>query len=323
MIQMSEIGTIDYAANQTKTIELPRNYGLRELRFRLDASLTRTLGTAGTIKDVSPAQLVKRIQVVGNGRKVIKTIDLETLHRQTEYNFGVRPAYSGLTSGYTAISTALACQVSARMSFAMPRARRRKDTLLDTTQFTTLHLIVTFGTANEVMTSDYDGAVTVASAQLRVSSVEEAGIDANDGVLIHQEYGITKDVTADNPKFQIPLSVGFAYRRILVKAVAAGVPVNTLIDKITLRSGSYVYMTRDADLLKDDNLEDYRLPADVPGYYALDFVHDGQLTKSLPTDKITELTLEMDVDKSTSHGSDECSIEVWVQELVPAARKSA
>ena len=89
-----EIESITFAANQTRTIRLPRNYAYRKLFLKLEADLTRTT-TAGTsangCKDSAPAQLIKNIVVRANGRDVIKNYDMETLHRLNQLRQGTRP----------------------------------------------------------------------------------------------------------------------------------------------------------------------------------------------------------------------------------------
>ncbi|MHC4397641.1 MAG: hypothetical protein ACYS1A_18515, partial [Planctomycetota bacterium] len=81
-----EIGSLDFAANQTRTLPLPRNYAYRQLFLLLIADLTRTAtgADAGGPKDCAPAQLIQNITIRANGRDVIKSYDFETLHRLSE-----------------------------------------------------------------------------------------------------------------------------------------------------------------------------------------------------------------------------------------------
>ena len=82
-----EIGSIDFAENQTRTLQLPRNYAYDQLNLLLIAKMSRTAtgADAGESKDSAPAQLVKNIQIRANGRDVIKNYDMETLHRLARF----------------------------------------------------------------------------------------------------------------------------------------------------------------------------------------------------------------------------------------------
>ena len=90
-----EIESITYAANQTATIRLPRNYAYRKLCLTLMASISRAAGaTDGQAMDSAPAQLVKNIVIRANGRDVIKNYDMQALHRINQITHGTRPHIS-------------------------------------------------------------------------------------------------------------------------------------------------------------------------------------------------------------------------------------
>src|SRR4030042_3587722 len=90
-----EIQAVTFAANQTSTIPLPRNYAYRDLNLTLIASMWRAAGaSAGDAKDSAPAQLVRNIMIRANGRDVIKNIDMESLHRINQIAHGTRPVIS-------------------------------------------------------------------------------------------------------------------------------------------------------------------------------------------------------------------------------------
>ncbi len=98
-----EIGSLEYAENQTRTLQLPRNYAYRNLNLLLICQLDRAAGSVGGPKDSCPAQLVKNIMVRANGRDVIKNIDFETQHRINQVSHGTRPyIYAEGFSGFGA-----------------------------------------------------------------------------------------------------------------------------------------------------------------------------------------------------------------------------
>lgn len=314
-----EIGSITFAASQTRTLPLPRNYAYRGIALKLVANLTRTIaaGTAGGPMDCTPAQLVKNLQVIANGRDVIKNIDFETLHRLNQIRGGVRPHIS--SAGWLGYANAAAQTliIHAYISFEMWRAIHPVDSLFDSAGLATFDLNVTFGTGLETMTPAWAGnttpVVTVNSATLYVAAIEEVGIPAGISFMINKEYKLRRQVTATSNNFQIDLPVSNAYRAIVLKTISDGVPVNTILNNIKLKSGTEVYKNRIAGFLQADNRlfnqlevdenaavpgtaqDHYLLEQLLAGYYLLEFCIDGRLTQSLDTSRLSSLELELDV----------------------------
>ena len=116
-----EIGSIEYAENQTRTLPLPRNYAYRCLDLILIAKIERAAGSEGEAKDSAPAQLIKNIVIRANGRDVVKNYDMETLHRLNQMRHRTRPFIDseGL-SGFGIIATpGTVHQVHARIDYEM------------------------------------------------------------------------------------------------------------------------------------------------------------------------------------------------------------
>jgi len=321
-----EIGTLDYAANQTRTLQLPRNYAYRCLNLTLKADMSRasTNPDAGGPRDCAPAQLVKNIMVRANGRDVIKNIDMESLHRLNQIAHGTRPhIYSTAWDGYDDVSDEV-LTVNARIDFEMWRAVRPIDTLLDAAGLATLELIITFGAGIDTMDETWPGtgtgeSVTVNEAKLFVSSVESVGVPAGTPFMTNKEYMIRSQVTAASNRHQIQLPVSNMYRWIVLKTHSDGKQVDTILpfslaaqNTIQLQAGTEVFKYRIAGCLQMDNRLDYMM--EVPerdgsgaaldhflqelvleGYYVLEFVKDGRLTEALDTARLSQLELILDV----------------------------
>jgi len=312
-----ELGSITFAANQTRTLQLPRNYAYRGLCLKLVANLTRTIaaGTAGGPNDSAPAQLIKNLQVIANGRDVIKNIDFETLHRANQIRCGVRPRIG--SAGWAGYANAAAQDllVCAYISFEMWRAIHPVDTLFDSAGLATFDLIVTFGTGMDTMSTAWQGnttpVVTVNSATLYVAALEEVGIPAGTSFLVSKEYKLRRQVTATSNNFQIDIPVGNAFRAFILKATADGIPVQTIINNIKIKSGTEVYKNRIASFLQADNrlfnqMEIAYAPGSgvahtalienlLEGYYLVEFCPDGRLTQALDTTRLSSLEFELDV----------------------------
>lgn len=340
-----EIGSITFAANQTRTLPLPRNYAYRKLHLKLVADLTRAAGaTGGAPKDSCPAQLVRNIMIRANGRDVIKNFDFEAIHRLDQHRHGIRPrigwmddagAYSEAWEGY-AIATGETFVIHAVIDFEMWRAIRPIDSLLDSAGLATLDMIVNFGAGDDVMNDAYDpvaGGVVVNSATLYVASTESVGVPPGTVFMTNKEYMIRSQVTAASTRHQIGLPVSNLYRSFVIKTHSDGDQVNTILNHITIKAGTEVFKYRIASFLQMDNRLEFQTESPiaqnaqdrahqedcVPGYYVLEFVKDGRLTECLDTSKLSSLTLELDV----AHPGTDDFVDVYPCELlvpaVPAA----
>ena len=335
-----EIGSIDFAENQTRTLALPRNYAYRSLQLLLKCDLTRVT-TAGTStnepKDSAPAQLVKNIMIRANGRDVIKNYDFETLHRLCQFRHGVRPYIAGIdwAGGDDAADKELG--IHAQIDFAMWKAIRPIDSLLDSAGLATLELIVTWGagadTMDDAWNAEAGAVVTVNSGTLYVASIEAVGVPANSRFITSKEYMIRSQINAASAKHQISLPVSNLYRSLMLKAHSDGQNVNTILPhpkSITIQAGTEVFKYRIAHFLQLDNrlhnqqeipenlaaqgtaLDHYLYELNHEGYYLLEFVVDGRLTECLDTSKLSSLDLILDV----AHPGTDDFIDVYPVELI-------
>lgn len=340
-----ELGSIDFAENQTRTLPLPRNYAYKSLQLKLVATLYRAAGaTAGDPKDCCPAQLVKNIMIRANGRDVIKNYDMESLHRMNQLRWSTRPhvSFAGF-AGHAAILVGAAVEltVHAQIDFAMWRSLRPIDSLLDSAGLATLEMIVTWGTGDDTMTDAYDpaaGGVTVSDATLYVASQEYVGVPAGTRFITNKEYMIRSQVTAISARHQIQLPVSNMYRAFILKTHSDGVQVNTILNTITLQSGTEVFKYRHGPFLQMDNrlevnlevpevngsaaaVDHYFLEHVLEGYYLLEFCKDGHLTEALDTNKLSSMELILDV----AHPGTNDFIDIYPAEMImpPVQVKSA
>ena len=323
------LGSLTYSAGATSTMQLPRNYPYRRLSFHLDGNVTiAAAASAGTPKDSCPAQLVSNITIRANGRDVIKSMDLETLHRLNESRYGVRPFINSLPSGYAAVTQDV--DVHAFLDFKMWDSIRPIDTLLQSAGLATLELIVTWGNPDDIMTDAFTGGTGVSvdsGTTLYVASEEYVGAPADMNFSVNKEFQIRSIVNAANDNHQIILPVGNMYRSILIKTISDGVNVNTILDNIQIKSGTEVFKNIRAVQLQMENRMDmglqlpnandtvnrYYQEGTLAGYYLLEFVRDGRLTESLDARRLSNLELELDVNNPGTNDF----IDVYPVELIP------
>jgi len=335
------LGQINYAESATRTMPIPRNYALVALDLHLFCKLSRAAGSAGEVKDCAPAQLVRNITVKANGSDTIKSIDFETLHRHNELTFGVRPFINSENLvGYGALTDEYA-QIACRIPFAMPRAIKQVDTLLDTPAMSSLDLILTFGTGLDIMNDAADSAtVTVTDCVVHVTAVEYLGVPAGSKFMIYNQWVKQQEVTATTNRFQLKMPVGNVYRGLLIKTHSDGDQVNTImplsltdLNEITLKSGTEVYLNMLAGILQAQNrlTQQIQVPELITdaaavnhrlvehgmlGYYYIDFCRDGRLSEALDTRVLSDLEFMLNVEAV----GDADFIEVYADELMlPAA----
>lgn len=287
-----DIGQITYAANQTRTLELPRNFAYRQLELHLDVNITVTETTAGTVNDSMPAQYVQNIQVRANGRDVIKNIDMPGLHRMNQFRRGTRPAIA--TAANTGALATTDYSVTAIIDFEMWRAVKPIDTLFNSAQLATFDLIVTFGAVDSIFGGAYGGTVTVHSGTLYVSAVEAVGVPANTPFLINKEFTIEKTITATSTNEQVQLPVSNLFRSFVIKTVKDDIHVNTMLNNIQLKSGTEVFVNKRAADVRDSNKTEFGIEAMPDGFYYIEMVKDGRLTEALDTSQLSSLEFVFD-----------------------------
>lgn len=336
--------------NQQLSFPIPRNYPLVALEFELVADLTRTATSAdgGGPCDSAPAQLVRSLDLVANGQDTIKRMPFETLHRKNEIQFGVRPRiYAEEWAGYENAATKI-LKVAARMSFAMPRAIRQVETLLDTAALSSLDLLITFGAGLDTMNDTWPGTgtvpvVTVNDAKLHITAIEYIGV-VGWNLAIWKENWQRKEVVGVDNNFQVKLPYGsnLAYRSILIKTHSDKDQVDTILpynglailNKFWLKSGTEVYAYEIAQLLQVQNRLAYGMQVPertgsaaalnhrlqelvLEGYYYIDFCRDGRLTEMLDTTMLSDLELVFEV----ANPGDADFIEVYFDHVLPLAKK--
>ncbi len=330
------LGSIPFAAGQTRTLELPRNYAYRRLYFKLGVSdvfrgAHSVPGDSGS-KDSAPAHLINNIAIRANGRDVIKSLDFAALHRMSQMRHGTRP-FLQVPDVWTdddaaiLVGAAINMEIAAFLDFEMWRAIRPADTFFNSRRLTTLELIVDWANPNAMMLDNYDDDVTLDEAVLHVDSLEAVGMPADVSLMVNKENKWRLPVaTSGNQHVRIP--VGNVFRQFVIRTTDGnGALVNDMIGSIVLRSGTEVYKLCAADRLQMANRLELGLETPIgnddqdraqyenvlPGYYLLDFVKDGRLTEALDTRNMSDLELELNV---TAAGTSDGQIEIYPTELI-------
>ena len=335
-----DIAQIPWVANGFATIQMPRGFGYRKLSFLLKMTGTRGAGNAGEPRDVSGAQYIRNIQLKADGQNVPKSLDLETMHRLTQIRRGTRNVPYVYAAGHGAdAGRAILVQADLDFCFGWDNLRPM-DGVYDTSNLTTLDLLVTFGAGADTQNTAYDGAMSAESGTLYVRLHEEVGLDESDRqqAWVVNEYSQRTIITASNTKLQLKLNPGNFYQQILIKTSSLGVAIgnyassssNCILNAVSVKAGTDVFFGLtgsggssgySAKQLQLDNKSRYKVEAWPDGYYIIDFTPDGHLASMLDARKFTELVVECDVNYLAAGDTIELyPVELWKPALAAAGK---
>lgn len=309
-------GTITYAENSQRSIELPRANLLRALSLNFQGTLI--IATAGTpvLKTGAAGSALRActgLQVIANGRDTIKNINPTALAMKNLYLSGTLPRL--VETGITAATHPYGGVV--QLPFAMPRSVRPLDTLLPSMKLSTLELRASFGSGAS-MFSTQPTTITSNALNILVHLLEEIRLDGKDeNYAQYKENYLEKTVTAAGT-LQIVLPVGNRYRGLLIEAESDGNMVNTVFTgNAELKSGTDVFVLESAASIQGDNIVRHNLSAAVvTGYYYLDLTPDGQLVNGLDATVLSSLELNLGVAAPGTVNT----IRVYPDEIVAASK---
>jgi len=328
------VGNIPFTDNGVATIDLPRGFLGRSLFCRLSGTVTVGVANATAIVAESPYPLIRRLEIIADGRDTIKSLTGQQLRAFTSFYYGGLPPF-------TVPGVAIGAQPFAAffvVPFESPLARSPIDTLLDTRRYEQIQLRITWGVGNGAAgaTTDLlDGAPTttqvVSNCGLDVSMFQTAEPSGELFSLFRQTYQ-EQIFTASTTDFDFNIPVGNTIRSLLLRATtgdlvtAAGqIPTNAIIQDISLIADSAHFPVNRVlgAIVQEANAAEYRITdptsaagLTVPaGYYLLDFAEDGMLTAALQTADIASLRLRLNV--AFQAGSTN-RIQVVANEIIPA-----
>ena len=129
----------------------------------------------------------------------------------------------------------------------------------------------------------------------------------------YKELFIEKDIVATAAEFQILLPVGNRYRGFLIEVESNKEMVNTVLNKVTIKSGTDIYKAIDFDALQGENAIKYNLKAETfVGYGYVDFCEEGRMVDALDATRLSSLEMILDVTKVATD-----KVRIYPCELVP------
>jgi len=315
---LREIGTISFSDNGKDSLELPLDFAYAGLFAELDGEVVVAVANADAAFAQSPYSLVKRIEVVLNGKDTIHSAPayyyqhLARLAHRTEPKVTV----PGITTGTRPF----------RVSFPIPFLRTRGanplDSFLYAPRLGTINLHVTWGTGTDLLDPAATTTLAIQNTDLKIWGLELSDLPVQ--VLTEQDRRtlwhrhLEFEVTAATSRRQVRLPVGTIYRAFHILTTAdAGtgggpVPVDTVINSIRLTRGTETLHEWDGDVLQELNKLGFGMETWPTGWYVVDREVLGLIGSGLNTAGFSDLFMEFDV----NNPSGTVKVEIFPEEII-------
>lgn len=257
-------------------VDIPRGYDIEALYFRLYGTLN-ILTLATTIRAESPAQLIKRIELVADGKNTIASIPFVMLNRGNVHRRG---QLGSLTPPSAVAVAAYAIEATAVLDQGIMDGIRSKDSNLRTMGMSLLQARFTFGAAID---TQIGGTASLTNVFCDIFTSEMIELPDANGVISKPSFMLKRayqDVAfnASNANMNVILPVGNILRGVILRsegAVTAGEPSEAVINNVTLASGVDVRINLPALDLKAMNKMDYDVNAIPTGILIADLMVEG------------------------------------------------
>lgn len=296
-----KIAQIQVVENGQAIFDVPRGYDIEALHFRLYGTLNITT-VATSIRAESPAQLIKRLELVADGKNTIASLPFVLINRANVFRRG---QLGSLTPQSGTAVAAYAIEATGYLDQANMDGIRQKDSNLRTSGMSLLQMRFTFGAAVDTQVG---GAGSLTNVFVDVSSVEMIEIpDPKTGDITKPMYLVKRayqDIafTTSNANMQVILPVGNILRGVVIRTegyTTAGEPSNSVLNNVILASGVDVRLNLPAATVRSMNSMDYDVTTIPTGIYVLDMMTQGgyntQASEGWDLTNASEAKLTLDV----------------------------
>ncbi len=314
-------------AGPTRT-SLPITEVIKRLVLRISCALTETgTGANGVTTTEGILGLLRTVTVEGSSSSrssigKIKSSDLGALYWLNTFLHGVPGLITGQTAALAKSAAASPWSVNIPIDFEMLFSQDPRQTLLNTTELTSLFLNLDWGEKGDIIDSAGAGYATTTLTVPKVEIYAEEFIDANSKAA---SYGVNRfsfieqTTTSTNARLAIDLKRGYMIRGILIKQFTQSayphVPVETVVNNISLELNREVKKSVSWNVLKAHNADLYQLrSADLPtGYAFLDLMPEGRYDTIVDTRIYRDVNLILDVT-----GQANSKVRVYPVEIIPS-----
>lgn len=314
----STVPPIPFDSGNVRSVELPRSFLYRNIAVRLTGQINSGGVGAYTNNPETPIGLIKKLELVADGRKVIWTAAGRDLFRLAHLYRGVE---GELARPIVTANQANSFSATLVIESAAQRMQMPADSLFDPREYEKIELRVTWGTVADISNGGTAPTIVAATTSLDVQIQQTTvGVEhvAFNRIIQFDEQAVT--ATSSNFTFNVPRSgllAGILFRADHQPTPNVPTPTDTLVNFVTLKSdNSFNHADRLAwNTLKARNVYEFQMSRQVPdsvvglpiptqtapvtnftpGYAFLDLTEDGLMTSCLNTLALNVLQLVFDV----------------------------
>jgi hypothetical protein len=312
---LTELATLTYSSGGTSSLKLPKTFLHRAMTLRFVGNAVIGTANATAIAE-GPLNVIKKVEIVGDGRKVYQAIDGASAYRLSNLMLGK----AGELDPYVNTIGTRPFAFSFQLHHEAVAMRQPNDSFLDPRRHEEVELRITWGTDAEVITPGGGGTATVNGTLYILLEQTTDGAESIivNRVLVPREDSIS--ATSSAYAFELP-RIG-VLAGLLFKTTRNGAPVDDLINRIALRSDSSFYhadglrwATLQAKNVMEHHLDrpfsalgatGYATTYDpdeygtgIEGYAFLPIIEDGMLSSGLDTLSLNTLEVILDVTRTS------------------------
>ena len=264
-IVQREIASLTHKDNDLLTADVPREHVYLDLVLRIVGELNVTV--AATLTEWSILNLIKNIQLKGNGTLTPKDMNGIFAYLRSKYEGQVAPTFNAPAVGVAVNKF----DFSVPIRFILPPSYGgdRFDSAFDSDPFKTLQLILSTGDVDDVISA---GTATLQNLTYSVHTLEIENL-TNKLLHLNIENQSDKAFTAANTALdhELPRGDNLLYRSLAIRVLDNGVMSDTVLNSVQLRSnGTKVHVDIKWDELLDRNKEQYHLETIATGFGIID-----------------------------------------------------
>jgi len=302
------LGTIPFDSGNPRTMEIPKGALVKGVIVRLTGALVVGVASA-TIFSQAPLGLIKSIEIAADGNRTVIKSPASSLFRLAHHYQQKQGELSPPVAGVGTNAFAATIYLSAE-ALGM---RRPQESYYDTRLYTRTELILNWGAATDIATAG--GGGTIAIAATTVADVLVAQTTTGEADLLFDRVILTQesDVVASASEYLVKIPQSGLLAAVQLEttrdagAGAGPVPVDNLVNSVSLKSDNLVYHRKkmDWDTLQRRVVQERQIDggatagAQIPGYALVDLIEDGMMSSALNTYGLQDPFLELDVTRTS------------------------
>lgn len=292
------LGSFTYAASSRRSMDIDREGVAAQYNLRLQFTITNSATPPVGVRFQALARLLRRVEVILQGRDTVVAIDGAGLAALATYETGQVPLGMGDTVVLTG-SAVTVYNVVLPLPRFLPRGISPDDASDDLRGLSQAQLVVEFGDASDIFNTPNGAVVSAVTCEVEAEYVEGY---PSDRVFLLRNLDMTEiDIPATQSDLSVLLDKGTNvwYRNFLLLFTVDEIGANNVLNSVSLQQGSKRFQLRREVFLRGHTMRRYGVASFVTGAYALDVTQYGRGSFWLPASGPADMKLLLDVTKQT------------------------